>query len=71
MVSGDEKTRKPFKTIYEICLKRFDISPEKSIFIDDSLRNIKTANELGINGIHFKNPKKLIQQLKTYNIQFL
>lgn len=68
VVSGDEKTRKPFKAIYEICLKRFDITPENSIFIDDSLRNIKVANELGINGIHFKNPKALIQELKSFNI---
>ncbi|WP_308993575.1 HAD family phosphatase [Mariniflexile litorale] len=69
VVSGDEKTRKPFKDIYEICLNRFNITPEKSLFIDDNLRNIEAANTLGINGIHFKNSEKLIQQLKNYNIQ--
>ena len=69
VVSGEEKTRKPFNDIYEITLKRFNIIPEKSVFIDDNLRNINAANNLGINGILFKNPKELIQQLKTYNIQ--
>tara|TARA_R110002049_G_scaffold250774_3_gene425147 strand:- start:3853 stop:4473 length:621 start_codon:yes stop_codon:yes gene_type:complete len=68
VVSGDEKTRKPFKAIYQICLNRFDITPKKSIFIDDSLRNIKAANQLGIHGIHFKNPEQLIQELKSFNI---
>ena len=68
VVSGDEKTRKPFKDIYEINLKRFNIIPEKSVFIDDNLRNIDAANALGINGILFKNPEELIQQLITYNI---
>ena len=68
VVSGDEKTRKPFNDIYEITLKRFNIIPEKSVFIDDNLRNIDAANNLGINGILFKNPEELIQQLKTYNI---
>jgi 2-haloacid dehalogenase len=68
VVSGDEKTRKPFKDIYEITLKRFNIIPEKSVFIDDNLRNIDAANALGINGILFKNPAELIQQLITYNI---
>lgn len=68
VVSGDEKTRKPFNDIYEITLKRFNIIPEKSVFIDDNLRNIGAANNLGINGILFKNPEELIQQLKTYNI---
>ena len=68
VVSADEKTRKPFKEIYAICLNRFNIIPEKSIFIDDNLRNINAANELGINGIHFKNPKQLLQELKSFNI---
>ena len=68
VVSGDEKTRKPFKEIYKITLERFNIIPGNSVFIDDNLRNVEVANALGINGIHFKNPKELIQQLKTCNI---
>lgn len=68
VVSGDEKTRKPFKAIYDITLNRFNIIPEQAIFIDDNLRNIEAANTLKINGIHFKSPEQLIQQLKTYNI---
>ena len=68
VVSGEEKTRKPFKEIYEITLNRFNIKAEQSIFIDDNSRNIEAAQTLGINGIHFKNPKLLIDQLKEYNI---
>jgi len=68
VVSGEEKTRKPFKEIYDITLKRFNITAEKSIFIDDNFKNIEAANAIGINGIHFKNSEKLIEQLKTYNI---
>lgn len=68
VVSGEEKTRKPFRDIYEITLNRFDIKAEHSIFIDDNLRNIEAANALGINGVHFKSPKQLIQQLQGYCI---
>jgi 2-haloacid dehalogenase len=68
VVSGEEKTRKPFEDIFRITLNRFNINPEKSVFIDDSLRNIKSANTLGINGIHYENPEKLIFQLKEYQI---
>ena len=68
VVSGKEKTRKPFDDIYQITLNRYNIKPEKAIFIDDNLRNIEAANKLGINGIHFQNPEQLIQQLKIYNI---
>ncbi|MBT8310221.1 MAG: HAD family phosphatase [Flavobacteriaceae bacterium] len=68
VVSGEEKTRKPFPEIYETVLSRFNLTAEKSLFIDDNLRNIKGAEALGINGIHFMSPAKLIQQLKDYNI---
>lgn len=68
IVSGDEKTRKPFKEIYNITLSRFDITAENAIFIDDNLRNIEAANSIGINGVQFKSPEKLILQLKKFNI---
>lgn len=68
IVSGEEKTRKPFDEIYHLTLNRFNIKAEHSIFIDDNLRNVEAANNLGINGIHFKSSELLIQQLKKYNI---
>ncbi|WMI64717.1 HAD family phosphatase [Aestuariibaculum sp. YM273] len=68
VVSGDENTRKPFKDIYDITLNRFNINPENALFIDDNLRNIEAAKALKINGIHFKNPEQLIDELKSYNI---
>ena len=68
IVSGEEKTRKPFPEIYNITLNRYRIKAENSIFIDDNLTNVEAANNLGINGIQFKNAKQLINELKTYNI---
>ena len=62
IVSGEEQTRKPFDDIYILTLKRFSINAEKAVFIDDNLRNIEAANNLGINGIHFKSPEELIKQ---------
>ena len=68
IVSGSEKTRKPFKEIYQLTLDRFHISAENSIFIDDNLRNIEAAEALGINGIHFESSNALLDQLKTFSI---
>jgi len=68
VVSGEEKTRKPFDDIYHLTLNRFNINAKHSIFIDDNLKNIEAANALGINGIQFKSPERLIEQLKKYNI---
>lgn len=66
VVSGKEKTRKPFPKIYEIILNRYAITPEKSIFIDDNLPNIKKANEFKINTIHCKNPEQVRAELKNF-----
>ena len=68
VVSGEEKTRKPFSEIYEITLNRFSLEPKQTIFIDDNLRNVEAAIALGINGIHFKSPEKLIKEVKSFNI---
>lgn len=68
VVSGEEKTRKPFADIYNILLTRFNIEANKAVFIDDNLRNIEAAKALGIHGIHFTTPENLIEQLKPYNI---
>ncbi len=68
IVSGEEKTRKPFNDIYELTLKRYNITSENSIFIDDNLRNVHAAESLGINGIHFKSASLLKKQLEDFNI---
>ena len=68
IVSGEEKTRKPFKEIYDLTLNRFNINPETALFIDDNLRNIEAAETIGIKGIHFKSANILKEQLENYDI---
>jgi len=53
VVSGQEGMRKPFLDIYKLILKRYNIDPKKTIFIDDNRENIEAANLLKINGIHY------------------
>ena len=43
VVSGEEKTRKPFPEIYKTTLSRFNLDPEECLFIDDNLRNVKAC----------------------------
>ena len=68
VVSGTEKTRKPFSDIYEIILNRYNLIATESIFIDDNIRNIKAANKFGIKTIHFKDPLQLKTDLKISGI---
>ena len=70
VVSGTEKTRKPFAKIYEIILDRYLITPEKAVFIDDNLDNVKAAQSIGIIGIHFHNAQQLAQELNRLGVQF-
>ncbi|MBD1261751.1 HAD family phosphatase [Maribacter polysiphoniae] len=69
VVSGDENTRKPHKEIYEITLDRYRITPEKAVFIDDNIDNVEAANQMGITGIHFKNPDQLHSELNALGIK--
>ena len=68
VVSGEEKTRKPFKEIYDIILKRFDLIPAQTIFIDDNIRNIEPAASAGIISFHFQSPEQLRKELLDQKI---
>ncbi|WP_456379622.1 HAD family hydrolase [Lutibacter sp.] len=70
VVSGQEKTRKPYSKIYNIILNRYQINPKKAIFIDDNKENIVAAISLKINGIHYTSTSQLIKSLYFYNIIF-
>ncbi len=68
VVSGDEKTRKPFAEFYQRLLDRYAVNPREALFIDDSLRNVKAAEELGIRSIHFQSPAQLGRELEERGI---
>lgn len=68
VVSGDEKTRKPFPEFYNILLSRYSVKPAEALFIDDSLRNIRAAEQLGINCIHFQSPSQLRDEMTRLGV---
>jgi 2-haloacid dehalogenase len=68
VVSGIEKSRKPFPDFYHTLLNRYQIDPAKAIFIDDVPRNIAGAEAVGIQGVHFQSPAQLKEELKRISI---
>ena len=68
VVSGTEKTRKPFPEIYQTTLSRYYLKAEESLFIDDNARNIAAAQALKIQTIHFLKPDQLATDLQTKGI---
>jgi 2-haloacid dehalogenase len=65
VVSGEEKTRKPFTKIYKRLVERYNIAPEKAIYIDDNYRNLVPAKELGFHIIHFQSPQQFKKELEN------
>ena len=70
VVSGQEKMKKPSPEFYKILLSRYHLDPAKTIFIDDSLRNVQGAEAVGITGVHFHNPSQLKEELERKGIEF-
>jgi 2-haloacid dehalogenase len=68
VVSGEEKTRKPFPRFYELLLNRFCIDPQRALFIDDNERNVKAAQALSIHAIRFDDPAQLKKDMAIYSI---
>jgi 2-haloacid dehalogenase len=68
VVSGQEKMIKPNNQIYQLLLDRYNLKAENTIFIDDNINNIKAAEEVGMYGIHFKNPSQLEIRLSSINV---
>ncbi|HYE54051.1 MAG TPA: HAD family phosphatase [Chitinophagaceae bacterium] len=59
IVSGEEKTRKPFLKIYQLLIDRFGIDASRAVYIDDNPRNLEPAKQLGFHIIHFQSPEQL------------
>ena len=63
---------KPYKPIYRYLLDKYNLNPKECLFLDDRLDNMKTANELGINGRQIKRNdfNDIINALNEFNIKW-
>jgi 2-haloacid dehalogenase len=68
LVSGEENVRKPSPVIYQLLIDRFGIDPHKAIYVDDNIRNVLPARELGFYGIHFRTPELFREELKGLGV---
>lgn len=71
VVSGEEKTRKPFLDIYETIIERFNVDPSTAVYIDDNARNLIPAKSLGMQTIHFESGMQLRQDLKALHVRLV
>lgn len=68
LVSGQEGMAKPDPAIFELMASRYQLSPARTIFIDDSARNVKAAHEAGYQAIHFTGADALRSELTRFGV---
>ncbi len=63
IISGEVRLAKPDVRIFTLLLDRIDRRPDQCVLIDDSIKNISVANELGFQTIHYLSTEQLRDEL--------
>ncbi len=69
LISGEEKMAKPNPAFFKLLETRYDVLPQRAVYIDDNFRNYKAAEGLGFRAIHFRSPDQLRGALEGYSIE--
>jgi len=68
IISAQVKLLKPYKEIFFYVLKKYAISAQECLFIDDQKENVIAARSIGIDSILFRSADQLIQELRKRQI---
>ncbi|KUK89544.1 MAG: Haloacid dehalogenase domain protein hydrolase [Mesotoga infera] len=60
---------KPDPLFYQYILEHENVTKEKTIFIDDTMENVISARNIGIQAIHFRDSDGLKNDLKSFFIK--
>jgi len=71
VVSGEEGLVKPDPAIFEVLIARFKLTPDRTLFVDDSRANIDAAAMLGFQVHHFTDPDALKPCLIKHGLRAL
>ncbi|WP_233117538.1 HAD family hydrolase [Aggregatibacter actinomycetemcomitans] len=70
LVSGHERLAKPDPRIFNLLIERYHLNPQHTVFIDDNLRNVEGARNVGLHTLQFTHAQKLKQDLITLGVKF-
>ena len=65
LISGEVGVVKPKAKIYQIALEQAGVSPNEAVFVDDFYENIEGCQAVGMHGIHFRDPKTAMTELRN------
>ena len=63
-ISAEVGVAKPDARIYQLALEQAQVKVGEAVFVDDVLANIDACEDVGMKGIHFKDPIASMEQLK-------
>lgn len=63
VVSGEVALTKPNPEIYRVALRRFGLTAEESVFVDDRQNNVDASIEVGMTGLLFTDADRLRDDL--------
>ena len=62
------QARKPHPAMFQYLVNQYDIIPQESVFIDDSINNISAAKNAGFIGIHVTDMSLVREELVSLQI---
>jgi 2-haloacid dehalogenase len=68
VISGEVKMIKPDPEIFKLLLDKIGLYAHECVLIDDSNKNIATAQNLGFITIHYQSPSQLENELSSLGV---
>ena len=68
VVSGEVGLAKPDPRIFALAIDRCRLDPARTVFIDDSLRNVEAGRNAGMHALHFRDPQQLRTDLNRLGV---
>jgi putative hydrolase of the HAD superfamily len=62
--SAQAGVMKPDPRIFQLSLHELDVAPQAAVFIDDYIDNVRGAEAVGMQGIHFHSPDQVKAELE-------
>ena len=66
VISGEIRMMKPEREIFEYLIKRYNLVPGATAFVDDLAPNIEAARALGLHGVLFRNAAQCGEDLDAF-----
>jgi HAD superfamily hydrolase (TIGR01509 family) len=62
--SAEEGRRKPAPEIYRRALSLLSVAPQEAIYVDDRLKNVQGARQVGMHALHFTDSVGIRQEIR-------